>query len=126
MKNLDEIKMRKLSFPDFEVEKMEFSPEQKILKIFVEGAWLEENGGKRLGKGILFFNNWESLTINRFDPVAETWSLVEIVHPEHLKDLCEIKFFNSNVSLCGFGEKIGQWLEWKIVNTKMHAEFESD
>ena len=51
MRNLDEIMMKNLSFPDFSVEKMEFLPEQKTLKIFVECAWLAVDGGTVLGKG---------------------------------------------------------------------------
>ncbi len=58
------INVSNLSFPDFDVEKMEFSLQEKSLKIFVGGALLEENGGRKiLGKGVLFFNNWESLFI---------------------------------------------------------------
>ena len=34
-------------------------------------------------------------------------------------------FFDSTVSLCGFGKKSGHWREWKMIKTKMHAEFES-
>lgn len=123
-KGLDEINIRNLSFPDFDVEKMEFSPKEKTLKIFIEGAWLEENGGEMLGKGVLFFNNWESLSINRFDSDTRTWTQIENI-PEYLIDLCEVKFLNSDVNLCGFGKQTGQWLEWRIKHTEIHAEFES-
>ena len=126
MKNLDKTMMKNLSFPDFEIEKMEFSSQRKILKLFVEGAWLEANGGTKLGKGVLFFNDWVSISISKFDPSIEKWVSVEESTPEMLRDLCEVKFFNSNVSLCGFGRNSGQWLEWKITHTKMSAEFESD
>ncbi|MBA3958487.1 MAG: hypothetical protein H0X51_08890 [Parachlamydiaceae bacterium] len=125
MKNLDEMMMRSLSFPDFNVEKMEFLPEKKILKVFVEGAWLEIDGGTALGKGVLFFNDWDVLSINRYDPILEKWNEIEISNSEELRDLCEVKFFNSNISLCGFGKWVGQWLEWKITNAKMHAQFET-
>jgi hypothetical protein len=125
MRNLDEIMMRSLSFPDFNVEKMEFLPEQKILKVFVEGAWLGINGGTVLGKGVLFFNDWDVSSISRYDPILEKWYELEISNSEELRDLCEVKFSNSNISLCGFGKKLGQWLEWKISNAKMHAEFET-
>jgi hypothetical protein len=124
MRSLNEDMMKNLSFPDFEVEKMEFFPQEKTLKIFVEGAWLDLDGGSKLGKGALFFKEWDSLSINRFDPATEKWSLVEGIPVEPLRDLCETKFFDSTVSLCGFGKQMGQWLEWKIVNAKMHAEFD--
>lgn len=127
LKNIEyfnERSMKNLSFPDFEVEKMEFLPEQKILKIYVQGAWLEENGGKILGKGILFFKNWETLSMRRYDPILEKWFEEEIANFEELRDLSEVKFFNSNAFLNGFGKRVGHWLEWKIVNTTMYAEFE--
>lgn len=126
MKNLDEIMIRNLSFPDFNVEKMEFLPEQKILKVFVEGAWLGINEGTVLGKGVLFFNDWDLLSISRYDPILERWYEVEIRNAEELSDLCEVKFSNSNISLYGFGKKLGQWLEWKISHAKIHAEFETN
>lgn len=123
MTYLDAQMMKNLSFPDFEVEKMELSPQEKTLKIFVEGAWLDIDGGTKLGKGVLFFKGWESLAINRFNPITEKWSLVEEVSPETLRDLCEIKFFDASISLSGFGKTLGQWMEWRISNVDMHAEF---
>lgn len=124
VKKIDEMNMRNLSFPDFEMEKMEFSPEKKTLKIFMKSVWLEENDEKRLGKGILFFNNWESISVNKLDPVTKAWVMVENIYPEHLKYLFEFKIFNSSICLYGFGKK--SQLEWKIINTQMHAEFTLD
>ncbi len=123
MKNLNEDMMKNLSFPDFEVEKIQFSPQEKILEIFVEGAWLDIDGGIKLGRGVLFSKEWQSLSINRFNPITEKWSTVEEFSPEPLRDICEFKFFDSTVSLYGFGKHVGQWIEWRIVNAEMHAEF---
>ena len=125
MKILNENMIKNLSFPDFEVEKMEFFLQEKVLKISVEGAWLEINGGIQLGKGVLFFKDWESLSINRFNSTSEKWSPIEEASAESLRDLCEVKFFDSVISLCGFGSHTGQWIEWKIVNAKIYAEFDS-
>jgi hypothetical protein len=125
MKILDENIMKDLSFPDFEIEKFEFSPERKILKIFIEGAWLNIDRGSLLGKGVLCFNDWTNLSISRFDPCTEIWSNVnELTIVEPLKDLCEIKFANSTVYLCGFGKQSGHWVEWKLQGPQMHAEFD--
>ncbi len=124
-KILNESIMRNLSFPDFEVKKMEFSSREKTLIIFVGGAWLDRNEGSELGKGILFFNDWESLSIRRFDPLKEKWSVDEFPI-EQLRDICDFKFIDSTIYLCGFGKEKGQWIEWKIVNAKMHAEFEQN
>lgn len=54
---INQEEMKNISFPDYRVEKMEYLPEQKILTIFVNGAWLETDTDKgyRLGRGVLFF-----------------------------------------------------------------------
>jgi len=126
MKFLDEDAMESLSFPDFDIEKVEFSHEKKILKIFIDGAWLNINGGSLLGKGVLCFKDWANLSISRFDPYTKNWSnMNELTIVEPLKDLCEIKFANSTVYLCGFGRQSSHWMEWKLQHPQMHAEFDS-
>ena len=55
-------------------EKIEFAFKEKKLNIFVEGAWLDIDGGYQLGRGILYFNDWVNLIISRFDPGTEKWS----------------------------------------------------
>jgi hypothetical protein len=125
MKILDSDKIKKLSFPDFEVENMEFSPQEKRLRICVAGAWLDIADGILLGEGTLFFDAWENLLITRFDPITEKWSNIMEgdFSFESLKDICEVKVFDSTIFLCGFGRKSGKWMEWKIINARMHAEF---
>jgi len=125
MKILDKITMKNLSFPDIEVQKMELSFQEKVLKIFVEGACLDINGkGLKLNKGMLFFNGWKSLSISKFNHVHENWIEVDISSTEPLNDLCECLFSELEVSLRGFGKITGEWLEWKIIRPKeMYAEF---
>lgn len=126
MQKLDENQMKDLSFPDFDVEKIEFFPEEKILTIFVEGAFLDIDEGFLLGRGVLYFNDWVNFSVRRFDPHTEKWSNVALLGVEHLKDLCEVKFRDSSILLCGFGKGIiGHWMEWEIHKAKMHAEFDS-
>jgi len=74
---------------------------------------------------ILYFNDWESLTISRFDPHTEKWSHLNESTIEPLKDLCEVKFADSTICLYGFGKQTGHWVEWKIRKAKMHAEFDA-
>jgi len=124
IKNLDETMMQSLSFPDIDVAKMEFFPETKILNVFVDGGYLSLGNGVDLGAGVLYFNDWDSISIRRYIYSSKLWLSVTDTDPEQLKDLCEVKFTNSEVFLCGFGKKEGDWLEWRIINTKMHAEFE--
>ena len=124
MKILDGKTMQNLSFPDFDVEKIEFAFKEKKLNIFVEGAWLDIDGGYQLGRGILYFNDWVNLIISRFDPGTEKWSHLKESAIEPLKDLCEVKFADFTVCLYGFGKQTGHWMEWKIQKAKMHAEFD--
>lgn len=123
MKILDEKIMQNLSFPDFEIEKIEYSFKEKKIKNFIEGAWLNINGGFQLGRGVLYFNDWENFSMNRFDPYTENWSYLNESTIELLKDICEVKFSDSTVYLYGFGKQTGHWIEWKFQKAKMHAEF---
>lgn len=91
----------------------------------MKSGWLDADFGHQLGKGVLYFADWEKLTIREFDPSTEKWSELDEPSIEPLKDICELKFFDSSICLYGFGKKIGHWMEWKIQKTKMHAEFES-
>lgn len=125
MKILDEKIMQNLSFPDFGIEKIEFAPKGKKIKIFVEGAWLDLDGGSQLGRGVLYFDDWENLSISRFDLHTEKWSHLNESAIEPLKDLCEVKFADSTICLYGFGKETGHWMEWKIQKAKMHAEFDT-
>lgn len=113
-----------LSFPDFEVIKMDFKPCDKALNIYMEGAWLDLNGGEKLGKGVLLFENWISLTIQTFDSTLEKLTTVDLEKFEPLRDICEIIFTNSSVTLCGFTKYTGLWTELNIYNASMHAKFE--
>ena len=124
MKILDEKIMKNLSFPDFDIEKIELSFKEKQITIFVDGAWLDIDGGSQLGKGVLYFNDWENLSISRFNPHTEKWSDANESAIEPLKDLCEVKFVGSTICLYGFGAQIGHWMEWRIQKAKMHAEFD--
>ncbi len=121
---LDASQMKNLLFPDMDVEKMEFFPHEKSLKVFVDGAVPDVEDGILLGRGILFFSAWESLSIRKFDAATETWSDLNELTAEYLRDLCEVEFLDSSVSLCGFSKQSDQWLEWKIARAQMHAEFE--
>lgn len=114
--------MKYLSFPDFGVEKVEFIPKEKKLIIVIEGAYLDQNDGQILGKGMLYFNDWEEISFRKYDCHTDTWSVVNESDFEPLQDICEEKFDDSVVYLCGFSKS--QWMEWKIQNAKMYAEFD--
>lgn len=123
MKIIDSQMMRYLSFPDYDIEKIEFIPESKKLKIFIEGAWLDISGGQKLGKGILFFNDWDEIEIKVFDHENKRWLDLDQSSINQLKDICEIKFLDNSLYLYGFDKKSHLWMECKIVGSKMHSEF---
>lgn len=114
--------MAHLSFPDFDVQKIDFSQKDKILKIYVEGAWLDFEGVGELGKGVLFFTDWKNLSFRTFE--SEKWTDIDIENFEPLRDICEIIFSNSSVKLSGYTKYSGLWTEWDIQEVNMHAEFE--
>ncbi len=90
----------------------------------MSGAWFPLNDGVMLGQGVLYFKKWRDLVISVFvindnKPIyIDTDASVD-----ELKDLCEVKFCDSTIFLSGFGKKTGQWMEWKIVDPVMYAEF---
>lgn len=116
---INQEEMKYLSFPDYDVEKMEYLPLEKSLKIFVEGGWLDTDRieGHELGKGILFFSDWDFIFIKRHNA-----QIKEGLPEGRLNDLCEVIFSNSIVFLSGFGPD--DWIEWIMIKPKMHAEFE--
>lgn len=85
---------------------------------------MDVDGGYELGKGTLYFSDWDFIKINRFDPFTNVLSPVTCYPVEALKDLCKVDFSSSTIFLAGFGAQIGYWMEWNIVRPKMHAEFE--
>ena len=107
--------------PDYDVE-MEFSPNQKSLKVIVEAAWLDD--GTQLDNGILYFNEWESLSVRKYDSSTDKWSDLGEADADILRYLCEVIFLESSTLLNGFGKKSGHWTEWQIFKGQMHAEFE--
>lgn len=125
MRKFNQESIADLTFEDFDVEKMEFFREKKVLRIFVQGAWMspDEHGINTLGKGILFFSDWESITITIYDVCTNTLSVLEGPNVPSLEDLCEVIFSDQLVSLRGFGFKSG-WMEWNLVKPQMQAEFE--
>jgi hypothetical protein len=124
MKFLDSNMMKYLSFPDYEVEEMQIDFQNKKLRISLDGGYLDVSNGGRLGCGILFLHNWDSVSVMKFDLSDKNGKNLDEGEIEPLKDLCEASFSESLVTLAGFGKKSGEWFEWKILHPQMHAEFE--
>ncbi len=125
MISLTASEMKDLSFPDFDVEKMDLSTEHKSLTIVVDGAWLAAEKGIELGRGSMHFDKWQNLSVNKFIYALNNWVKVSDLNIESLMDICDISFSNSSVSICGFSKIDGEWTRWTIENTNMRAEFET-
>lgn len=118
--------LEKLYFPEALIKELEILLEDRYLKIAVDKAWLDINGGIDLGEGILIFTEWKKIKIKRYDHLIKNWIEIDLKYPiEPLKDLCEFSFSKEEIYLRGFGSVIGQWMEWKIEHAKIYAKFES-
>ncbi len=67
MKVIDNVMMRHLSFPDFDVISTNYSVDEKTLIITVEGGYLDLDEGILLDEGKLYFYQWDSLHIKRYN-----------------------------------------------------------
>ena len=124
MKRLKENEIIRLSFPDFDVRKIDFSNRDKNLKIFLDGAYLDLEEGMELGPGILFFDDWKNFTIRAFDAISDKWTDIDNENFEPLREICEFKFTDSTINLYGFTKHSSKWVEWNIESAKIQAEFE--
>lgn len=115
--------LKNLSFPDFDVEKMEFSDQKKELMVLVEGAWLDCDRGGKLRNGVLHLRDWKKVVVKSFDPSSKKWTPVNNFLLALLKNLPEVDFSPSLVRLCGFSKQTGLWVEWAICDAKVTAEF---
>ena len=113
--------LNKLSFPDFEVEKMVFDKSKNKIHIHVFGGFLDIDEGIILNKGVLYIfnytqiigrlycnNKWKSLVLNSFEP---------------LKSIEEFIVDKDIMYLRGFGKESGYWVEYKILNPQINASF---
>lgn len=116
--------LKKLSFPDIDVEGMDLLLHQKILKIYVDGGFLDIDDGIALPTGIITFKDWKTLSIQKYDSETDQWTPISDLSSETLGDLSEVSFDDSSTSLCGFSIESGYWIEWKIDQAKISAEFE--
>ncbi len=118
--------LSKLSFPDFNILKINLNFDEKKMVIFVDGACLDDQKGvsKQLGKGELRFSNWQSFSVRLFNHESNTWIFLPDTNLELLKDICEFQHRNDIFYLRGFGIKSGRWLEYKIEHP--HIDFRFD
>jgi hypothetical protein len=112
-----------LSFPDYRVKNFQFLPEKKELKIDVDGAWLDIKSGIPLGPGFVFFRNWNSLFIRALDGKTDSWHNIEILKYDILDEINDFTVENTVITLSGFGKKTHKWIEWRVENPEIIAQF---
>lgn len=127
-----------LSFPDFNVIDIQFSAEQKQLKITVDGACLVDSADaylentrvlpKGLGKGDLFFHAWKEFIILQQNMGSNKLDIVSCIAPgtefEVIKDICEFSHKEESICIKGFGKNSGLWTEYRINGAAFEFIFE--
>lgn len=123
--------IKSLCFSDTPVLKMEFSLETKSLKIFVRGSVVKQrseilqqnNNNPWLGKGVLFFKNWNCIKVNRYVNEKLHGELDESLF-EPLENILSFEEDSDCVKIAGLGYESNYWEEWTIVGSQYHGEFE--
>ncbi|NGX30332.1 MAG: hypothetical protein K940chlam4_01178 [Candidatus Anoxychlamydiales bacterium] len=113
--------LKKLSFPDFIVQKMTFFELKKRIEIYLNGAYLDINDGKLFASGNLFFYDYQKIEAKLYD--NDKWIDLNPQNYDSLKSIEEFIYINDNVYIKGFGKKTGKWIEYKIVSPKIEANF---
>lgn len=98
-----------LTFPDFPILDFSLEDGARRLRIEMEGAWLDLDGGREIGRGKLIIEGWSDMSVSRFD--HDAW--VEIADPleESLKDICEVEI-GPTTTLSGFSARTGLWTRY--------------
>lgn len=113
-----------LSYPDFQVLDMKFSQIERNFTLKLEGAYFSNGTNEKLlGQGVLKVSDWKELHVRVFKLDPESWLPVEPTSAGNLRDLCEVKCNDADLSLSGFNDTNGLWTEWNFKNAKFEAEF---
>lgn len=123
MEQLTESEIKILSFPDYPVERMLVTKENKKLIVAVEGAYLDGCRGKELEKVTLEFTQWDSLLVSLYS--GSEWLSIENEEIGILKDICEFEVTENYYFLRGFSRSSGKWVEWKIKGASLLARYKS-
>jgi hypothetical protein len=119
---LNQNMFNKISFPDYEILKMEVNLENKIIKIEIEGAFLDISEGLFLKRGLIIFNDFNRLEMKYYDDNLEIFVLMK--NRDLLKSIDEFIYDKSKTILKGFGKQTGKWIEYHIFGAKIEAVFD--
>ena len=113
--------LNKLSFPDSDVQRMLFFESKKRIEIYLEGAYLDIDGGRFFDSGNLFIFGYKGIEAKLYD--NDKWKPLGIKNYDPLKSIEEFVFREENIILRGFGKNTGKWVEYKIISPKIEANF---
>lgn len=125
MKSLDIKYLMKLSFPDSTVTEMIIDKSLRTLKIKVDTAWLDNDGGITLNNGELMFFRYDTIECRSYNKIDEDFTWVKCQDIVVLKDICEFQIADNKIFLRGFGRSSGFWTEIIIVNSSVTFIFEN-
>ena len=111
--------INEISFPDEEV--IEWRLLDSTLEIRVSGAYL---GQKIPAEVIVRVSRWRYLMVREFNHEDASWSVLA-PNSDHPKELCEFEPVGESLSIRGFGNVSGRWVEWKFDGAEVCAELAS-
>lgn len=123
--------IKKLSFDDVPIERMEVENENKIIKIYFKGACIldladplfSNRTDRWLGKGLIVFENWSSLEVSCINE-KQSPRLFNANEYEQLEELFIFEHRENHVKFVGSGIKSGDLDEWIITGSTYYGEFE--
>lgn len=109
-----------LSFPDAQVEYAHLDRHSRRLKLRVDNAWLDSDGGSFIGAGELVIAGWDYLDVRVYQHETDRWSNVAFTS---LRDICEFLVTASMIVLRGFAKDSGLWTEVSAVGDQIQGTY---
>lgn len=135
--HISQDKIKFLGFHDSPILKIELNEDQKIFKIFIAYAgivneylsFFGERENDVLGKGVLIFKNWKSLSLYNAIPNLNIYELQNNLNFEPLEEVLSFEESNDEdgvnvVKICACGINSGDFFEWRIIGSEYYGEFE--
>ncbi len=111
----------KISFPDFEMYKMNVSLIERKIYISIEGAFLDNSKGIVLGQGEIMIKNFSDIEIKLFnDDKIKSLNSKDI---DILKSIDEYIYEENKIIFKGFGKNTGKWIEYIIYDPSIEMVF---
>lgn len=123
MKSFDETNISRICFPDVDVSRMDYEPNNKKLVMYFTGAFIIDTR-EDLGSGKIIFSDWETIYNDKWVHDIKVWVPINNPKGEQLENVLEFECTNFVFNLEGMGKNIAEWIRWKIVKPKINAAFE--